>query len=398
MTNERMTVEQYAPYVREFQPDDYDPRRWARLAKQAGMSYVVLTAKHHDGFCLFDSALTDYNAKVTCGRDLVGEFVEAVRAEGLRVGLYYSLLDWHHPDYPKYADMHHPMRGNPAFREERVDFDRYLRYMHGQVEELVTHYGRIDLMWFDFSYGPMKGETWKAAELVDMVRRHQPDILIDNRLETSGEGFGSILEAEPQVYSGDFASPEQLIPPEGIRNVLGQPVPWELCCTMNNNWGYCAADNLYKPASLLIRKLVECVSKGGNMILNAGPDAHGRIDHRSQAILEEMGIWMAKNGSSIRGCTLADLPKPEWGRYTRNGSRLYAHVFEAPIGPLALTGLNKQDILRIRRLADGAEVRLSDNWVTTAYGDLPFVSFGEVGSYTYPLPDPIDTVLEITLR
>lgn len=399
MSEERIPASEYEEYFREFDPRCYDPREWARRAKAAGMKYVVLTAKHHDGFCLFDSKWTDYKSTSTlCGRDLVREFVEAVRSEGLRVGLYYSLIDWHHPDFPKYGDMNHPMRDNPAFKNEKIDFDRYLTYMHGQVEELVTNYGRIDLLWFDYSYGELRGEAWKATELVRMVRSHQPDVLIDNRLETSGEGFGSIVEKEPAYFSGDFASPEQIIPPEGVRNVLGQPVPWELCTTMNNNWGYCPSDRDYKPASMLVRKLVECVSKGGNLILNVGPDAQGRFGEESCRLLEEIGKWMARNGESIYGCGNAELPKPEWGWYTRKGNRFYAHVLEAPIGPLALTGVDKRKIERIRLLRDGSQVRRGESWVTSAYDGVPFVTLGAVAHYTYPLPDTTDTVLEITFR
>ena len=180
MSEKRMTVEEYEKYFEQFDPTDYNPREWARLAKKAGMKYAVLTAKHHDGFCLFDSALTDYKATNTkAGRDLVREFLDAFRAEGLKVGLYFTLIDWHHPDYPKYNDMHHPMRGNEAYKDENINFDRYLEYMHGQVEELVTNYGKLDILWFDFSYDNMCEDTWKAEELIRMVRKHQPDVIID---------------------------------------------------------------------------------------------------------------------------------------------------------------------------------------------------------------------------
>ncbi len=394
MSEERIPAAEYEKYAAEFDPQHYDPAQWAKMAKGAGMQYVVLTAKHHDGYCLFDSKLTDYKSK----RDLVRAFVEAIRAEGLRVGLYYSLIDWHHPDYPKYDDINHPMRGNPAYKDEQIDFDRYLTYMHGQIEELVTNYGKIDLLWFDYSYEHLRGEAWKATKLIQMVRRHQPDVIIDNRLETSGEGFGSIIDAEPNFYCGDFASPEQIIPPEGIRNVLGESVPWELCTTMNNNWGYNPTDLLYKPASLLIRKLVECVSKGGNMILNVGPDANGRFNQQSMDILNEIAVWMEKNCRSIHGCGYADRAKPEWGRYTQNGNRLYAHVLDAPIGPLALTGVNPESIVRVRRLADGSEVKRGESWITNAYAGVPFVCLGDVPHFSYPLPDEADTVLEIILK
>ena len=323
MSGARMPAEEYERYMREFTAKAYDPRDWARRAKQAGMRYVVLTAKHHDGFCLFDSKLTDYKStNAPCGRDLVREFVNAVRAEGLRVGLYYSLIDWHHPDFPKYNDPNHPMRQNPAYQNEQIDFDRYLAYMHGQVEELVTNYGKIDILWFDFAYGDLRGEAWKATELMKMVRSHQPDVVVDNRLEASGEGFGSLVTENPAYYSGDFVSPEQLLPPEGIRNVRGERVPWELCTTMNNNWGYVPYDTNYKPASMLIRKLVECVSKGGNMILNVGPDATGRFPAQSCRLLDEIGAWMARNSESIYGCGSAELPKPDWGWYTRGAGAI----------------------------------------------------------------------------
>lgn len=208
-SNEKMTIEDYQPYFDAFNPSEFDAKVWAKAAKEAGMKYVVLTAKHHDGFCLFDSEYTDYKITNTpFGRDLVREFVEAVRAEGLRVGLYFSLLDWYHPDYPKYSDRHHPMRGNIAYKDEQIDFDRYLEFMHHQVEEIVTKYGKLDILWFDFSYAEMFGEKWKASELIDLVRKHQPDVVVDNRLETSGEWFGSISTEEIHSYSGDFVSPE----------------------------------------------------------------------------------------------------------------------------------------------------------------------------------------------
>ena len=399
MSGARMPAKEYERYMQEFTAKAYDPRDWARRAKRAGMQYVVLTAKHHDGFCLFDSKLTDYKStNAPCGRDLVREFVDAVRAEGLRVGLYYSLIDWHHPDFPKYNDPNHPMRGNPAYREEQIDFDRYLAYMHGQVEELVTNYGKIDILWFDFAYGELRGEAWKATRLMQMVRSHQPDVIVDNRLEASGEGFGSLVTEHPAYYSGDFVSPEQLLPPEGIRNVCGERVPWELCATMNNNWGYVPYDTNYKPASMLIRKLVECVSKGGNMILNVGPDGRGNIPTKSEEILTEMGKWMDKNKESIYGCGISQLEKPDWGRYTQNGDVIYAHVYETPLGALPLYGIGPDKLESVTYLADGSEVNRGEAWNTVLYPDVAFLSFGENPVFTYPLPDEKDTVLKIRLR
>ncbi len=399
MSEKEMTVEEYEQYFQLFDPVDYDPRKWVRLAKEAGMKYAVLTAKHHDGFCLFDSALTDYKATNTkAGRDLVREFVDACREEGLKVGLYFSLIDWHHPDYPKYKDKQHPMRNREEYRDEVINFDRYLEYMHGQVKELVTNYGKLDLLWFDFSYDDMCGERWKAIELIKMVRQYQPDVVIDNRLEGAGDNHGSIATANPLSTSGDFASPEQIIPPRGVRDEAGEMIPWELCATMNNHWCYCNFDHEFKPAEMLIRKLVECVSKGGNMILNVGPDAKGNIPEESVQILKEIGRWMKKNGDSIYGAGICELPKPEWGRYTKKGDTIYAHVYEAPLGALPLYGIGPDKLKAAYYLADGTQMNRGEAWNTVLYDDVAFVSFGENPVFTYPLPDKKDTVLKLVLK
>ncbi|MGV9777899.1 alpha-L-fucosidase [Streptosporangium sp. NPDC003464] len=398
-SHERVSIEDYQSAVDGFGAEDYDPHAWAELAAAAGMRYAVLTAKHHDGFCLFDSALTDHTSMHNgIGRDLVREFLDAFRARGIKVGLYYSLLDWHHPDYPHYGDFIHPERDNPAFADHKPDLESYRRYMHGQIRELCSNYGKLDILWFDFSYEGMGPEEWGAQELVETVRELQPTVLIDNRLEADGGGPGSIVTGTPSDYSGDFASPEQLIPVEGIRAQDGSPVPWEACITINNNWGYTAGDDAWKSPEQLITKLVECVAKGGNLLLNVGPDAHGRIQPEAVERLHAIGAWLAVNGESIYGAGPAGLDTPEWGYYTRTDTALYAHVLRAPIGPLALTGgLAKDSIARISLPADGRQLRLSDAWVVKSYTDIPFVEFGEVGHHTYPMPDPIDTVVRIEL-
>lgn len=392
--------EKYSQYMEEFDPVDYNPRAWAKAAKEAGMKYMVLTVKHHDGFCLFDSALTDYKATNTkAGRDLVKEYVDAVRAEGLKVGLYFSIIDWHHPDFPKYDDMFHPMRGREEVKEEVINWDRYLEFMHGQVREICTNYGKLDLLWFDFSYGDMRGEKWKATELMEMVRSLQPDILIDNRLEGGGSSNGTILEANPSPISGDFASPEQMMPRTGLRKANGEKVPWELCTTINDTWGYVAYDHNYKTAGFLIRKLVECVSKSGNMILNVGPDAKGRIPKEELQVLAEIGEWMKENGESIYGCEEAGIERPEWGRYTRRGNTLYAHLTEPPIGPVEISGVRKSEVKSIRYVKSGAEVKdASMSFAGRKNPDVQYVSMGEFINYTYAFPDERDTVLKIELR
>lgn len=394
-STEEIPKEEYQKYFEEFDARDYDPKKWARAAKDAGMRYVVLTAKHHDGFCLFDSQYTDFKSTNTkAGRDLVKEYVEAVRAEGLKVGLYFSLLDWYHEDYPHFGDRNHPMRNHPECSNENRDFSRYLTYMHRQVEELCTNYGKIDVLWFDFSYDDMRGEKWEATKLINRVRSLQPEVVIDNRLEASGEGMGSLATCKPTAYHGDFVSPEQIIPPNGLVDVEGKPLVWEACITMNNNWGYHGTDKFFKPAPMIIKKLVECVSKGGNMLLNVGPDAYGNFPPESVAILEQIGKWMKKNYESIYGCGMADVPKPDYGRVTKKGNTYYFHMFENTIGPVPLIGLTKDKVKQIRSLATGFEIPISTSWV---HSDYPNIVFANLGPNPI-LPDDIDYVLKVEMK
>jgi alpha-L-fucosidase len=272
-TREHLSAAHYERYREHFDPDRFDPRAWARQAKAAGFRYAVLTTKHHDGFCLWDSALTDFTSMHTpAGRDLVAEFVEAFRAEGLRIGFYHSLIDWHHPDFT--VDGIHPLRNDPEALAANTDRDwgRYRDYLHGQVRELLTGYGTVDYLFFDFSYSqgieglPGKGAAdWGSEELVSMIRELQPDILINDRLE----------------LPGDVTTPEQYQPVETPVDADGGPLRWEACQTLNGSWGY-DRDNLdYKSPELLLRMLVDSVSKNGNMLLNIGPTARGTIDPRA---------------------------------------------------------------------------------------------------------------------
>ncbi len=392
-SNEQISVEDYEPFFEEFDPYKYDPKKWAKLAKNAGMKYAVMTTKHHDGFCLFDSAYTDYKATNTkAGRDLIREYVDAFRAEGIKVGFYYSILDWHHPDYPHYGDRHHPMRNNENYKNDDRNFDTYLDYMHNQVRELVTNYGKIDIMWFDFAYDDMKGEKWRATELINMIRSYQPDILIDNRL--LGAHADRDAGDDAPVYAGDFKSPEQMIPEEGLVDDLGRDITWETCITLNDHWGYCSTDRNWKSSKQVIRMLVECVSKGGNMLLNVGPNAYGEIPKESISVLEDVADWMHENSESIYGCTKAGLPKPEWGRFTRNGNALYAHVYDISTSVMFFNPDKK--IKSIRLLRDGSEIIMREPWNRDAYGDAPNLAFIDLGHVS--LPDEKDTVIKINLE
>jgi len=393
---EEMSIEDYQKYVDTFNPVDYSPREWARLAKEAGMKYALITAKHHDGFCLFDSKLTDYKSTNTpAKRDLLKEFVDAFREEGLKIGFYYSVIDWHHQDYPAYGDRQHPMRNIEEWKNQKYDWNRYIDYMHGQVRELCSNYGKIDIMWFDFSYNEFSGEKWKATELVKLVRTLQPGIILDNRL-------GGNMEIEnPQSYAGDFEGPEQYIPVRPVLDIFNKPVPWEVCMTLNNNWGYSASDKEFKTSTDVVRSLVNCVSKGGNLLLNVGPDATGKIPEESVKILKDVGKWMSKNSESIYGAGVSDFPKPDWGRYTQNGNILYAHVFDQNIGQICAEGLMDK-VKSARLLIDGSEIFLSGFWngdhkPYVKPSDL-FLSLGKPTHNTFRLPDKDDTVIKIVLK
>lgn len=328
-TRERMTDEQYQVYFDHFDPDRYDPAQWARTAKAAGMRYVVLTTKHHDGFCLWDSRLTDYKVtKTPHGRDLVGPFVDACRAEGLKVGFYHSLIDWHHPSFP--VDGTHPRRDDEEFKAAAADRDirEYQEYLHGQVRELLTEYGRVDYLFFDFSYagrewwGGKGPDDWDSPRLMAMVRELQPHILVNDR---SG-------------LPGDFVTPEQY-QPSAPMTLDGRPVLWEACQTLNGSWGY-DRDNLdHKSPELLIRMLVDGVSKGGNLLLNVGPTGRGDLDPRDTAVLAEIGRWTDLHERSLRGCGPSPYTPPADCRYTQRGDRLYVHLFAWPLRHLHLPGL-----------------------------------------------------------
>jgi alpha-L-fucosidase len=391
---ERISNEDYQLYADEFNPYEYNPEEWAELARSAGMKYAMMTAKHHDGFCLFDSEFTDYKSTNSpAGRDLIKEYVNAFRDKGLKVGFYYSVIDWHHPDYPKYNDPFHPMRGNEKFKDEKINWERYLEYMHGQVRELMTSYGKIDILWLDFSYGEMKGEKWKARELVAMVRKLQPEIIINNRLTGSGSDHG-IDEA-----LGDFITPEQTVPDKPLLDDNGNMIPWETCLTLNNSWGYNKSDRNWKSPELVVHTLVNCVSKGGNFLLNVGPDARGNIPDESKKILRQVGKWMEKNSACIYGCGPADdLEKPDWGRITQKGNKIYLHVMHPLIGPVKLHGYRDR-IERVRFLSTGSEAPTADRWWGSPESEgYTFINMGEPIHETFQWHDPWDTVIEITLK
>ncbi len=337
----------------QFRPKEGFAQEWAALAKAAGCKYVVFTNKHHEGFALHDSAVTKFDAKDVTGRDLHKEIVDAVHAAKLRVGAYHSLWDWHHPD--AYAG---PGTNNPACQTmEGRHPEIYVKYLHDQVREIVTNYGTLDILWFDYSSPQIQGESWKANELVATVRHNQNAIVTNNRLYRSPEaGWHDDHHLEPfDNRYGDFCTPEQRIPPVGVPGV-----DWETCMTINTTWGYSQHDHAWKPARTLIRNLVDIASKGGNYLLNIGPMADGTVPPETVTRMHEIGRWMQVNGASIYGTTASPFAALKWGRCTKkvsdDSTTLYLHVFDWPTdGKLFVPGLTSK-VKRATLLDGGAEL------------------------------------------
>lgn len=350
---ERISDDAYLKYFELFDPDLFDPKSWAKQARAAGMKYMVITTKHHEGFCLWDSAYTDYKATNTpAKRDLLREIVDAFRAEGIRIGFYYSLIDWHHPEFP--VDRIHPMRDDKAFRDKTRDRDvrKYAKYMRNQVTELLTNYGEIDILWFDFSYPGEDGkghEDWESEKLLATVKELQPQVLVNNRLDLPGDP--------------EFVTPEQYVPSEAPKTADGKPIAWEGCQTFSGSWGYFRDEMSWKSPEMLIKMLITHVANGGNLLVNVGPNARGRIDYRAEAALKAYADWMDVNSRSIYHCTSAPagVEAPFGCRYTFNpvNGRYYLHFYEWPFKAIHLSGMAGK-FRHAQFLHDGSEVLMRE--------------------------------------
>jgi alpha-L-fucosidase len=392
---ERTSDAEYQRYFEHFDPDLYDPPAWAAEAQAAGMQYVVFTTKHHEGFCLWDSELSDFTAMRTpYGRDLLAPLVDALRERGLGVGLYHSLIDWHHPHFP--IDGLHPLRDDPSALAGQWarDIAAYRAYLHGQVRELLTRFGPIDALFLDFSYpdhvhegtpvwGGKGTEDWGAEELLAMVRHLQPGILVNDRLGVPG----------------DFVTPEQFQPSEPVLRD-GRPVLWEACQTINGSWGYDRDNTADKSPDLLLRMLVDTVSKDGNLLLNVGPTGRGELDPVARQTLAAIGEWMRRHGRSIHGAGPSSFAPPPDCRYTQRGDRLYLHLFAWPFETVHLPGLAGR-VEYAQLLHDASEVarEVHDHARAVAMTDEPAQPPGTL-TLRLPVrrPDVAIPVVEMFLR
>jgi len=351
MNRERIPVKEYEPLAQKFRPKPWPARTWARLARKAGMKYMVMTTKHHEGFCLFDSKLTDYCApKQAAGRDLVAEYVAAARAEGLRVGFYYSMMDWHHPDGARC------LNNEPARR-------RFVDYIHGQVRELCTHYGKLDIMWYDVSW-PLNVEGWESKKMNAMVRRLQPGIIINNRSQ----------------LDEDFSTPEQHV-------TAAEPGrAWESCMTMNDSWGFNKGDDHWKTPRDVVGLLVTAAGGGGNLLLNIGPTADGSVPEASVKVLTKVGRWMDKHGETIYDSDRAQMEFMATGAWTVKGNTAYYHVFNYPGTELAIGGIINK-VLSARWIPSGKKIKFAQKGNRLILTGLPPRK-----------PDPIAPVIALECR
>ncbi|WP_036824745.1 alpha-L-fucosidase [Polaribacter sp. Hel1_85] len=374
------TIEDYEKFPKMFNPTMFDADAWVTMAKDAGMKYIVLTSKHHEGFGLWDSKVSDYDVMDTSPfkRDIIKELSEACKKQGIVFCFYYSIVDWHHPQaqgnlYPNYNISQHddPSVVNPEFPEY------YEKYMKPQVGELLKNYGDIGVVWFDGDW-ISDYTTEMGKDLYKYIRDIQPNTIVNNRVDKGRKG----MEGMDAVgnFAGDFGTPEQEIPDTGI------DTDWEACMTMNGSWGYKPSDNNWKSSKDLIQKLVDIVSKGGNFLLNIGPDGFGRFPSESIRRLKAMGEWTKKNGEAVYGASASPYKKPKWGRYTKKDNVIYAHVFDWPKD--GLLKINKEIKVKKATVLTNPKTKLT----TTATSrnvlvDVPMLA-----------PDATVTVIKIELK
>jgi alpha-L-fucosidase len=313
----KMPVSEYEQFANQFNPVKFDAKQWVKMAKAAGMKYIVITSKHHDGFDMYRSSLSDWGIKATpFPRDPMKELAAACKAEGLTFCFYHSIMDWHHPDYAERRAWNDRATGAP-------NMDKYVDYLKGQLKELLSNYGPIGILWFDGEWE----KSWtheRGVDLYQYVRGLQPNLIVNNRVGKARSGMAGMDAGENRV--GDYGTPEQEIPATGF----GPGVDWESCMTMNDHWGYNKNDQHWKSTQTLIRNLIDCASKGGNYLLNVGPTSEGVFPEASVERLAEIGKWMKVNRESIYGTTASPFKKLAFGRCTQKPGKLYLHVYDWP--------------------------------------------------------------------
>ncbi|WP_408006973.1 alpha-L-fucosidase [Pseudalkalibacillus sp. A8] len=390
MTQDKISKTEYDMYLQQFNPDLVKPEKWVKQAKKSGMKYIVFTTKHHEGFALWDSEYTDCKITNTAyGKDLLREFVEACRQEGMKIGFYHSVIDWSHEHFT--IDGLHPQREDENARNEQRDMSIYQQYLFDQVEELVTRYGKIDYFWFDFSYGDRdwgwskgKGpDDWKSEDLEQLILTHQPHILLNNR-----------LGLDRGVYTPEQYQPaEPLYTPEGAKRI------WEACQTLNGTWCYNPNNLHWKSSEMLIKLLIDTVSNDGNLLLNCGPTARGNFDTRTLEVLEEIEGWINFHSEAIYGAGSSSFECPQDCRLTQKGEKVFIHIFSWPFRTIHLKNFS-QKVKYARFLHDYSEIPVKTFEESDVFHhDIPVIGNNEtVLELPVIKPDHVVPVIELSLE
>ncbi len=358
-----------------FDPDAFDPADIARRARAAGMRYVVITTRHHSGYAMFDTATTDHRVTASpCGRDLLRETVDACRAEGLRIGLYYSLSDWHHPDYPAWRDEMRPyVFGQSPPLPDDAAAGRFRAYLLAQLRELMTGYGPIDVAWFDGGW-ERPADWWRPDEIESLIRELQPDILINDRLPGRG----------------DFATPEQFVPP------TAPAARWESCLTMNESWGWNPDDTAHKSPRAIVHALCETVGRGGNLLLNVSPRGDGSLPPEQVERLDAVTGWMATHADAVHDTEAGLEPWQFYGPSTRRGDRVHLFLLARPYDAVTVRGLPVRRVSSVAVMGSGNELAF-----TTRTGILDMLTDDPDGEVVIEVPeaelDPYATVLTVVV-
>lgn len=370
-----VSVEEYHLSAASFNPQRDSPRQWLELASRAGMRYAVFVAKHCDGFAMFDSSHSGHSiARAPYGGDMVREYVDAARDAGLRVGLYFTLPDWHHPDYPAFRDEDRPYLyvGYPRPSAER--WQRFLEFMTAQLTELLTNYGKIDLIWFDGGWERTEAE-WRSSELNSLIRSLQPDIVVNDRLP----GFG------------DYETPEKFVPSQAPQG------PWESCLTMNESWAYNPSDTDYKSTRELVHTLCEVASRGGNLLLNVSPTATGELPPEQIERLEAVGKWMEGHAQSIMDTDRGLEPWQFYGPTTRKGKRVFLHLLMRPYESVTVRGVPIRRVASVKAVPSGTTL----DYRTRCSAVEEMLNSDPYGELIIKIPeeiiDPLATVVEVAI-
>lgn len=332
--------QEYEKFATQFNPTKFDADAWAELAHDAGMKYMVITSKHHDGFALFDSKVSDYDVvdATPYGKDILAQLKKSCDAHNVVFNTYYSILDWHHPAQYVDPDAKNSRAGHGKDKIYPERKQEYVDYMKAQLAEIIDNYD-VGVLWFDGEW-----QDWwtkeDGIELYNWLRTKKPSLIINNRVGAGRSGMKGF--DKEKGHAGDFGTPEQNIPDTGIPGA-----DWESCMTMNDTWGYKYFDDNWKSTETLLHNLIDIASKGGNYLLNIGPKADGTIPDEIIVRLKEMGAWLAVNGDAIYGTTASPFDKPEWGRYTQKPGTLFAHIFDWPEHNKLVLPIESKNIKRV---------------------------------------------------